>query len=290
MKSSTTQIVLAEFVLSQPSSRSTKQPAWQTSIDWWFMGHQPYSHGWSTFRRSDYCRFTDTHSQQISFDEIDTSVTVEREKARWVEDFLFDTEHSSLQLYRTVCKADYSDYQYSDYLSIVSCYPYRRLISRFRCGCRGLHIATGRFGKDSEHRSREDRVCLVCMLGSVEDERFSLWLPRIQSHTSAYVTYVSPVTSKENHIRQQYSHLFHSASPSVAAFLNTDQPNVVGSYLKTCVAQKQSILASPLSAWLLNFVEVKSVWRCGTSALLHCSITPAFSLVLYCRTPWTLWC
>ncbi len=67
--------------------------------------------------------------------------------------------------------------------------------------------------------SREDRVCLVCMSGSVEDEH----------HLFDCVAY--------SHIRQQYSHLFHQASPSVAAFLATDQPNVVGSYLKTCFAR-----------------------------------------------------
>ena len=101
------------------------------------------------------------------------------------------------------------------------------------------YMFTGRFGKDSEHRSREERVCLVCMSGSVEDEHHFLF------DCPAYC-----------HIRQQYSHLFHQASSSVAAFLATDQPNVVGNYLKTCFAQRQSVLASPLLAWLLNFVEL----------------------------------
>ena len=32
-----------------------------------------------------------------------------------------------LQLYRTVYKADHPEYQYSDYLSTVRCYPHRRL-------------------------------------------------------------------------------------------------------------------------------------------------------------------
>ena len=59
-----------------------------------------------------------------------------------------------------------------------------------------------------------------------------------------------------SHIRQQYSHLFHQASSSVATFLATDQSNVVGSYLKTCFAQRQTVLASPLLAWLLNFIEL----------------------------------
>ena len=59
--------------------------------------------------RSDVRRFTDTHGQQIVYDELDISNIVEREKARWVEDFLFDTDHSSLQLYRTVYKANHTN-------------------------------------------------------------------------------------------------------------------------------------------------------------------------------------
>ena len=62
-------------------------------------------------------RFTDTHGQQIVLDELDTATIVEREQARWVEDFLFDTDHSSLQLYKTIYKTAHSVYQYSDYLS-----------------------------------------------------------------------------------------------------------------------------------------------------------------------------
>ncbi len=85
-------------------------------------------------------------------------------------------------------------------------------------------LDTGRFGKDSEHRNREDRVCLVFMSGSVEDEHhFLLDCP-------AY-----------SHIRQQYSHLFHQASSSVAAFLATDQPNVVGRCISTLVLHKYNL-------------------------------------------------
>ncbi len=47
-------------------------------------------------------------------------------------------------------------------------------------------------------------------------------------------------------IRECCSHLFQQASPSVATFLPTDQPSVVGSYLKGCFAQRQTVLASPL--------------------------------------------
>ncbi|DBA98644.1 TPA: hypothetical protein ACH3X1_014430 [Trebouxia sp. C0004] len=76
------------------------------------------------------------------------------------------------------------------------------------------------------------------------------------AHTSPSTRHCTWVLQRFSHIRQQYSHLFHQASPSVAACLATDPPNVVGTYLKTCFAQRQSFLASPLLAWLLNFVEL----------------------------------
>ena len=46
------------------------------------------------------------------------------------------------------------------------------------------------------------------------------------------------------------SHLSHQLSPSVAACLATDQANVVGTYLKTQFAQRQSVVAS---RFLLGF-------------------------------------
>ncbi len=55
--------------------------------------------------------------------------------------------------------------------------------------------ATCRFDKDSEHCSREDRVFLVCMSGSVEDEHHFLF------DCPAY-----------SHILKQYTHLFHQAA------------------------------------------------------------------------------
>ncbi len=79
----------------------------------------------------------------------------------------------------------------------------------------------------------------MCMSGSVGDKHHFL--------------YDCPTYS---HMRQQYSHLFHQASSSLAAFLATDQPNVLGSYLKSCFAQRQSVLASSVLAWLLNVVEL----------------------------------
>ncbi len=172
----------------------------------------------------------DTQGQQILYDKLDISIIVDREKARWLLDFLLDTDHSSLQLCRTVCTADHSVYQYSDYLSTVRCYPHRRLISRSRCGCHGIHVDTGRFGKDSEHRSREDRVCFVCMSGSVEDEHYFL--------------FDCPACS---HIRQQYSHLFHQASPSLAALFWVLTNSMWYAVVSRLVSHKDNMLWSTFS-------------------------------------------
>ena len=119
-------------------------------------------------------------------------IIIEREKARWVEDFLFDTDHATLHdLQSQPFSLPVFLFVYGHMLSGIA-YPHKRLISRFRCGCHGLHIDTGRFGKGSEHCSREDKVCLVCMSGSVEDEHHFLF------DCPAY-----------SHRPQQYSHFFH---------------------------------------------------------------------------------
>ena len=67
----------------------------------------------------------------------------------------------------------------------------------------GLHVDTGHVGKGLAHCSREDRVSLVCMSVSIEDEHHFLF------DCLAY-----------NNIRQQYSNLLHqsSLSPSSVAF------------------------------------------------------------------------
>ena len=67
--------------------------------------------------------------------------------------------HNSLQL----------EYNCAAYLSSVQSFDSRRLISRFRCGCHGLHVDTGRWA--AAKLSREDRVCQVCHSLAVEDEQ-----------------------------------------------------------------------------------------------------------------------
>jgi len=70
-------------------------------------------------------------------------------------------------LYRTM----QPEYKSAEYLSVVKCASNRRLLSRFRTGCHGLRVDTGRWA-DGVHLDRTDRLCLVCKsLDCVQDEQ-----------------------------------------------------------------------------------------------------------------------
>lgn len=87
--------------------------------------------------------------------DLDVPTIVGIQKEMYLSSFLSDESHSSLSLYGCL----QPDYKYAPYLSAVQSFGLRRLISRFRCGCHGLRIDTGRFGTD--RLPKEDRVCAV---------------------------------------------------------------------------------------------------------------------------------
>lgn len=81
----------------------------------------------------------------------DIASVMEREK-HWIvlKYFQYDS-HSSLVLFRTL----QPEYVYAQYLSQVNCFTNRRLLSRFRSGCHGLRVDTGRW----ENNVHLDRLC-----------------------------------------------------------------------------------------------------------------------------------
>ena len=95
-----------------------------------------------------------------------------------------------------------------------------RLMSRFRCGCHGLHIDTGRF----VNTPRDDRVCEVCKSECVENEHHFLF------DCPAYA-----------HIRYNHATLFHGIQ-TVSAVVNNDNPCLLGRYLRQCFEHRQSVL------------------------------------------------
>ena len=56
------------------------------------------------------------------------------------------------------------------YLSALKNFKSRRLISRFRCGCHGLHVDTGEFKPVGQKEDRKQRFCLVFASDTAEDE------------------------------------------------------------------------------------------------------------------------
>ena len=124
---------------------------------------------------------------------------------------------------RDLSKTLQPEYEYAQYLSSVICFSSRRLISRFRCGCHGLHVDTGRF--DSQKLPREDRVCHVCQSSSVEDEHHFLF------DCSVYA-----------HIRDTFADLFQGCPHTVASFINNNNPTVLGRYLRNCFSHRQFVL------------------------------------------------
>ena len=106
------------------------------------------------------CKWTTLYSIWRTVDGI-TDCTRQMERVQ------MDHEHPSLRLYVTL----HEEYSHAAYLSAMKCWSNRRLLSRFRSGCHGLHVDTGLW-EGNVHLDRGDRLCLVCNSSqAVEDEQ-----------------------------------------------------------------------------------------------------------------------
>ena len=102
------------------------------------------------------------------FHKLHVEAMIDRAKLQHVEQFSSKSTSSSIIVYRTL----QPEYRYAEYLSSVRSFSNRRLLSRFRCGCHGLHVDTGRW----VHTKREDRLCQPCHSSrDVEDEQHFLF-------------------------------------------------------------------------------------------------------------------
>ena len=121
------------------------------------------------------------------FHKLHVEAMIDRAKQQHVEQFSSNSAASSLFVYRTL----QLEYRYAEYLSSVRWFSNRQLLSRFRCGCHGLHVDTGQW-VDSK---REDRLCQVCHSSKdMEDEQHFL------CSCPAY-----------SDVRQKYANLFRQA-------------------------------------------------------------------------------
>ena len=163
--------------------------------------------------------FLARHSTQL-LHKFDVSSIVDREKQWTVFKYFQDDSHSSLVLYRSL----QPEYVYAQYLSQVKCFSNRRLLSRFRSGCHGLRVDTGRW-ENSVHLDRKDRLCLVCRSTQhVEDEHHFL--------------FDCPVYSS---LRASHASLFQHAC-SVSDFFTRCEVNMCGGFIRSCFSLRSSIL------------------------------------------------
>ena len=93
-------------------------------------------------------------SQQL-LHNFDIVSFIERANHQHAFEYFSDVQHTSLMLYRTM----QPEYKPAQYLSVVTCASKRRLTSRFRTGCLGQRVRTGRWA-DGLYPDRTD--WLVC--------------------------------------------------------------------------------------------------------------------------------
>ena len=81
-------------------------------------------------------------------DEINVSAAIDNVKAFYVQE-LHQVSLNSVDRYRQMLQLQQQDYVsyivLPPYLSAIKRFDSRRLVSRFRCGCHGLHVDTGNF-------------------------------------------------------------------------------------------------------------------------------------------------
>ena len=120
------------------------------------------------------------------------------------------------------------------------------MLSRFRCGCHGLHVDTGR----RVETKREDRLCQVCHSSKdVEDEQhFSFSCP-------AY-----------SDVRQKHASLSQQAF-SVSVFFAKSGPNACGCFLRECFSLENLLYPPDISL---------SVFICFL-CIVFCPLGPCWS-------------
>ncbi|KAL3146185.1 hypothetical protein ABBQ32_14176 [Trebouxia sp. C0010 RCD-2024] len=156
------------------------------------------------------------NQQQYVFGKFDIAAVVDKVKQDYFERYN-TSDSSSLTRYRGL----QPDHKYAEYLSSVRCFSNRRLLSRFRCGCHGLHVDTGRW----VGTGRKDRLCQVCHSDQdVEDEQHFLF------HCPAY-----------SDIRRKYAAMFQQAFTAPDLITQTE-PNVLGGFLRECFSCRKALL------------------------------------------------
>ena len=110
------------------------------------------------------------------------------------------------------------------YLSALKKLRNRRLVSRFRCGCHGVHVDTGQFKPVGQRVDREQRFRHVCGSDTAEDEHHFVY------DCPAYCS-----------IRDRYCH-FLGTSLTLSSFFTLHDHRVIAKFLHESFAVRSMLL------------------------------------------------
>ena len=157
-------------------------------------------------------------------DEISVSTVIDNSKAFYQQE-LHQVNLNSVGRYRQMLQLQHQDYVLAPYLSAIKSFRSRRLVSRFRCGCHGLHVDTGNFKPVGQKVPREQRFCLVCGSDTAEDEHHFVF------DCSAYCS-----------IRERFTAIFWGPAPTLSSFFTLHDPRVIAKFLHECFAHRSRML------------------------------------------------
>ncbi len=119
------------------------------------------------------------------------------------------------------------EYVLAPYLSAVKGFKSRNRISRFRCGCHGLHVDTGRLLPLTQQVPRQQRHCIFCASGSAEDEHHFVF------DCPAYCA-----------IRNKFTNIFWGPAPTLSSFYTLHDPKVIARFLRECFEHRNTLVAT----------------------------------------------
>ena len=102
-----------------------------------------------------------------------------------------------------------------------------KLISRFRCGCHGLHVDTGRLLPLAQQVPREQRHCVFCTSGSAEDEHHFVF------DCPAYCA-----------IRNRFTNILWGPASTLSSFCTLYDPKVIARFLRECFEHRNTLMAA----------------------------------------------
>ena len=170
-------------------------------------------------------------------DEICVSTVIDNAKTLYRQDF--DQAGHSVGRYWQMSQSQHQDYVLAPYLSALKNFRSPRLVSRFRCGCHGLHVDTGQLKPVEQRVDRELCFCSVCATDTAEDGHHSVF------DCPAYCS-----------IRDRFTAIFWGPAPvaTLSSFFTLHDHRVIAKLLHECFAHRfmllEGVVGVPQHYWL----------------------------------------